>query len=95
MATRTDASLFILDFIPNINETQLAEKNELLRETFEKIKGEGDHYVYYLPTDELIGEDGETTVDGVHLTNTGFDRLARKVFEAVQTIEERLRNTTF
>lgn len=130
MATRTDASLFILDFVPNVNTAQLAEKarpfydiirkanpttpilfvenisypymtydqntrknvtekNRLLRETFEKIKSEGDSHVYYLPTDGLIGEDGEATVDGVHLTDTGFDRLARKVFEAIQTIKKR------
>ncbi len=130
MATRTDASLFILDFVPNVNPTQLTEKtrpfydiirkanpttpilfvenitypyatfdqrtrenvlkkNRLLKETFEKIKGEGDPYVYYLPTDGLIGDDGEATVDGVHLTDTGFERMAQKVFEAIQTIEKR------
>ncbi len=130
MATRTNASLFILDFVPNVNTTQLAErtrpfydiirkanpttpilfmeniaypyaaydqstrqymaeKNGLLREIFEKIKSEGDSFVYYLPTDGLIGEDGEATVDGVHLTDTGFARLAQKVFEAIQKIEKR------
>ena len=130
MATRTDASLFILDFVPNVNATQLAEKtrpfydiiresnpttpilflesitypfasydqstrqnvtekNRLLREIFEEIKSEGDSFVYYLPTDELIGEDGETTVDGVHLTDIGFARLARKVFEAIRKIEKK------
>ncbi|MGI6574018.1 MAG: SGNH/GDSL hydrolase family protein [Fermentimonas sp.] len=130
MATRTDASLFILDFVPNVNTTQLeektrpfyniireanpttpilfvenitypyatydqstlknvTEKNRLLRETFEKIKSEGDSLVYYLPTDGLIGEDGEATVDGVHLTDTGFTRLAQKIFEAIQKIEKR------
>ena len=65
------------------------KKNRLLKETFEKIKGEGDPYVYYLPTDGLIGDDGEATVDGVHLTDTGFERMAQKVFEAIQTIEKR------
>lgn len=64
----------------------VTEKNKLLREVFEKIKGEGDPYVFYLSTDGLIGEDGEATVQGVHLTDTGFDRLARKIFEAINLL---------
>lgn len=128
MATRKDASLFVLDFIPNVNDDQLkekarpfyniireanpgtpilfvetiifphsfydqnihetiTEKNRLLQEEYEKIKNEGDTHVYYLATDDLIGADGEATVDGIHLTDIGFTRLARKLLEAIHRIE--------
>ena len=127
MATRKKASLFILDFIPNVNATQLiektrpfydiirkanpdtpilfmetimfphsvydqetyqiiTEKNKLLKEEYLKIKSKGDTRIYYLTTDGLIGEDGEATVDGIHLTDLGFIRVAEKILEAINTI---------
>lgn len=127
MSTRKDASMFILDFIPNVNENQLiektrkffdilrvanpekpilfvetiifphsfydkkvleniTEKNRLLREEFEKIKQEGDRNVYYLTHDNLIGTDGEATVDGIHLTDLGFLRIAESLHHSIQQI---------
>lgn len=129
MATRRDASMFILDFIPNVNTTQLTEKtetffnilrkanpdtpilfvetiifphsfydkktceaitekNRLLKEEYEKIKREGDKNVYYLTGDDLTGNDGEATVDGIHLTDTGFARMAEKLILAINRIEK-------
>lgn len=130
MATRRDASLFILDFIPNVNAAQLTgktrpffdilrkanpdtpvlfvetvifphsfydksiygtitEKNRLLREEYEKIKREGDKNVYYLASDDLIGSDGEATVDGVHFTDLGFLRFADKLYDAIYRINNK------
>lgn len=130
MATRQDASMFILDFIPNVNAKQLTEKtmtffnilrktnpntpilfvetiifphsfydrktyetitekNRLLKEEYEKIKRSGDKNIYYLTGDDLIGNDGEATVDGVHLTDTGFARMAEKLFGAIYCIENK------
>ncbi|MBZ4677031.1 MAG: GDSL-like Lipase/Acylhydrolase family [Anaerophaga sp.] len=127
MATRRDASMFILDFIPNVNATQLTEKtkpffdilrkanpntpilfvetvifphsfydksiyatitkkNRLLREEYEKIKREGDKNVYYLANDDLIGSDGEATVDGIHFTDLGFSRFAEKLYDTIRQI---------
>jgi hypothetical protein len=34
----------------------------------------------------LIGEDGESTVDGVHLTDLGFFRMAEGLIKKLQTI---------
>lgn len=130
MATRKDASLFILDFIPNVNAAQLTEKtrpfydilreanpevpilfvetiifphslydkktheiitekNRRLKEVYEKIKREGDKNTYYLTGDDLIGNDSEATVDGIHLTDTGFARMAEKLFETIIRIENK------
>lgn len=127
MATRRDASLFVLDFIPNVNAKQLTEKtrpffdilrktnpdtpilfvetvifphsfydkkiydtitekNRLLREEYERIKDEGDKNVYYLANDNLIGCDGEATVDGIHFTDVGFLRFADRLNDTIQKI---------
>lgn len=128
MATRNDASMFILDFIPNVNVTQLTErtntffsiirkanpktpilfvetvifthslydkyinetiveKNRLLKAEYEKIKKEGDKNVYYLTSNDLIGHDGESTVDGIHLTDVGFLRISEALFKKIKRIE--------
>lgn len=127
MATRRDATLFVLDFIPNVNATQLTEKtrpffdilrkanpntpiifvetvifphslydkniygtitekNRLLREEYEMIKSEGDKNVYYLANDDLIGSDGEATVDGIHFTDLGFMRFSDKLYDTIRQI---------
>jgi len=127
MATRHDASLFVLDFIPNVDSILLkektrpfferlrksnpdipilfvetiiyphsfydknthqiiTEKNRLLREEFEIIKHAGEKNVYYLANDGLIGQDGEASVDGIHLTDLGFYRLAERMYNTIVEI---------
>lgn len=127
MASKKNAAMFILDFIPNVNADQLKEKtrnffdiirinnpntailfvetimfphskfdtktyeiiiekNRLLKEEFERIKNEGDDNVYYLETNNLIGTDGEATVDGIHMTDLGFLRIANEIEKKIRPI---------
>jgi lysophospholipase L1-like esterase len=127
MDKRHDAALFILDFIPNVNEEQIKEKtatfvnllrkenpntpilfvesvifphalydksafdivtkkNKALKQEVEKLKQSGDKNIYYLSSDNLIGNDGEATVDGIHFTDLGFVRMAEKLQEKIFTI---------
>ena len=127
MSTRTDAGLFILDFIPNVSMEQLKDKtipfvenlrsnnpnipllfvesvlfthiqfdtqsyeivinkNEELKKQFDTLKSLGHKNIYYLSSDNLIGNDGEATVDGVHLTDIGFLRMAEVLRPVVKTI---------
>lgn len=53
---------------------------------YEKIKYEEDKNVYYLANDDLIGHDGEATVDGIHFTDLGFLRFADKLYNTIQHI---------
>ena len=66
------------EFDTKTNEI-ITEKNRLLREEYDQIKKEGDNNVYYLSTSNLIGFDGEATVDGVHMTDLGFLRIAKEI----------------
>lgn len=127
MGNRTDAGLFVLDFIPNVNLGQIqektatfvkklreknpqipilfvesiifphsvfdkktyktvTEKNNALRQEFKKLKQNGYKNLYYLSSEKLIGNDGETTIDGVHLTDLGFIRMADEMGKTIRRI---------
>ena len=60
--------------------------NQIFREVFAALKKEGMKNLYYLPAEHLIGDDGEATVDGVHPTDLGFMRLARRIEEKLKKI---------
>jgi lysophospholipase L1-like esterase len=70
--------------------SSLAQKIKLTNQHFNKafttLKNEGDKNIYYLPSKGLIGNDGEGTVDGVHLTDLGFYRMANAIKKKLQTI---------
>ena len=52
----------------------------------EKLRAAGHKNIHYLSTDYLIGSDEEATVDGIHLTDLGFVRLAEKLYEKIKEI---------
>jgi lysophospholipase L1-like esterase len=126
MSRRTDAGLFILDFIPNVTQEQVqdktatfiqklrahnpdipilfvesilfphsmfdvqmyktvTDKNKALRKEYELLRKQYKN-IYYLPATKLIGTDGETTVDGIHLTDLGFTRFADELQKTVRQI---------
>jgi hypothetical protein len=60
--------------------------NQHFNNAYTTLKNEGDKNIYYLPPKGLIGEDGEGTVDGVHLTDLGFYRIANAIKKKLQTI---------
>jgi len=53
-----------------------------LRESFAKLQAEMVPQIYYLEGANLLGDDGEATVDGSHPTDLGFTRQAAE-FERV------------
>ena len=61
-------------------------KNVALRESFEDLQESGITNLYYLPCEELLGQDGEATVDGVHPTDLGFARMAETLEPILQEI---------
>lgn len=40
--------------------------------------------MYYLSAEKLIGNDHEATIDGVHLTDLGFMRMADAVLPLIK-----------
>ena len=112
-----DASLFVLDFVPNATVEQMRErgeqfytrirskhpdtpilfvedpvfphsrfntemakeikeKNEAVQALYQSLKRRGEKSIHFLSSRDMIGHDGEATVDGIHLTDLGFMRYA-------------------
>lgn len=59
----------------------LDEENKVWRELFARFVSEGHENIIYIRGENLLGEDGETTVDGVHYTDLGFLRFAESIRE--------------
>lgn len=74
---RNYADSFLLPSKRTRNETSQAA----LKEVYSQLKSDGMEGVYYLEGKDLIGDDGEGTVDSSHPTDLGFYRQAQ-VFQA-------------
>lgn len=64
--------------------TNVSRQNEEIRKTYERLKKEGISHFYYITTDKLMGNDHEATIDGVHLTDLGFTRIAEAVLPLIK-----------
>jgi hypothetical protein len=60
-----------------------AEGRAALRKAYDRLKAAGVEGVYYLRGDQLLGDDGEATVDGSHPTDLGFVRQADAFLQAL------------
>ena len=65
-------------FVGSRNERFMGS-NDALRRIYNERRAAGDGRVYYVPSHNLIGLDGEGTVDGVHPTDLGFQRMASEL----------------
>lgn len=125
-----DASLFVLDFLPNATVEQMNEraekfysiirkkhpdtpilfiedpifthspfdtriakevkdKNETINAIFQSMKHRGEKNIYFLSSKDIIGHDGEATVDGIHFTDLGFMRYAEVLYPMITTLLSR------
>jgi lysophospholipase L1-like esterase len=62
-----------------------ARKNAALREVFSRLSATDPH-LHHLAGEDLLGDDGEATVDGVHPTDAGFLRMAQVIAPAVAAL---------
>jgi hypothetical protein len=72
-------------FLNSARGDRMRLANDALRRIYRKLSGEGMKFLFYVEADNLIGADGEATVDGTHFTDLGYVRFA-------DAIEEPLRN---
>lgn len=64
----------------------LREKNATLQKIFTDQKKRHDRHIYYVKGDQLIGNDFEGTVDGVHLTDLGFLRMSQNLYPVIHKL---------
>jgi lysophospholipase L1-like esterase len=60
------------------------EKNDTLNRIFSEQKRKGDKNIWLVKADDLIGNNQEATVDGVHLTDLGFLRMAENLYPVLR-----------
>lgn len=65
---------------------KLKEVNAHFLDAFNAMKKEGYKGIYFLSSTGLIGDDGEATVDGVHMTDLGFYRMANAIEKELKRI---------
>lgn len=67
-------------FTHTLYDNRIAEevksKNEVLNMLFNKLKGENEQNIILVSSKDMLGEDGEATVDGIHFTDLGMMRYA-------------------
>ena len=64
------------------------EKTKTYRNVYEHFFTAGDENIFYLKGDGIVGLDSEASVDGIHLTDLGFMRLAKNIYISVQNIPD-------
>jgi hypothetical protein len=63
---------------------EIRDKNTALRRVFDEMKQSGERNIYYVSSKNLIGNDGEATIDGVHFTDIGMVRYADLLTPAIR-----------
>lgn len=61
-------------------------KGRIVREIYQKLKGEGMKNLYFLPSEGMLGDDTEGTVDGVHPNDLGMMRQSRVFADALSPL---------
>lgn len=67
---------------------EVREKNEALTALFRSLLQRGEKNIYFLSSEDIIGRDGEATVDGIHFTDLGFMRYARVLYPLLRRFIE-------
>jgi len=79
---RSYSDAFLITSKRERNETSRAA----LRAVYEHLHAAGDKHLYYLPGEDLLGEDNEGTVDSSHPTDLGFFRQAQAFQNVLQPL---------
>ncbi|HUM65453.1 MAG TPA: SGNH/GDSL hydrolase family protein [Chitinophagaceae bacterium] len=65
---------------------RMSEQNAEFRKAFEKLSSEKYQDLHYIPATHLTGDDHEATIDGTHLTDLGFTRIAEIIGKTLQRL---------
>lgn len=63
---------------------EIREKNEALQLVYKELQKEKEKNIYYVPSQALIGDDYEATVDGIHFTDLGQFRYAECIGDCLE-----------
>lgn len=73
------------DMVFNMTRRESVEsRNMAQRNLYLKLKKSGERRLFYVSADELIGDDGEATVDGDHFTDLGMMRYSHALVPVIR-----------
>lgn len=81
-----DNILYCESFLKRSFMDEYIAKNSAQYAIYEKLVGEGMSDLHYIKDTDLIGVDGEGTVDGCHLTDLGYMRFSEQLIGPLQKI---------
>ncbi len=64
----------------------IKDQNRALNEIYNRYRGEFEH-LYYVKSDDLIGDDHEATIDGTHFNDLGNYRAYQKLMDKIRIID--------
>ena len=67
-------------------EKSVRLKNKFLSDVYARLKKEGIPNIYYVKNDGLLGNEGNSTIDGVHPTDLGFWQMTNTLEPILQAI---------
>lgn len=68
--------VFVHAYLDREMAREVAERNAAEQALFERLLAAGERRIYYVSSRDMLGHDGEATVDGIHLTDLGMIRYA-------------------
>jgi hypothetical protein len=71
-----------------VTKQKINQVNQIFKNAYALLRKEGMRNLHYLETTNLIGEDGEATVDGSHMTDLGFYRITLAIEQKIRSIEK-------
>jgi len=82
-AARPDTPILLVENVPYeqgwflpASKKSYVDKNVALRSAYNRLRADNVKELYYVPCDDLFGDDHDATVDGVHPNDLGFERMA-------------------
>lgn len=63
---------------------EVRRKNETVNAFYQSLKKRGEKNIYMVSSKDMIGDDGEATVDGIHFTDLGMMRYADLMFPVIK-----------
>lgn len=66
--------------------SQVAAKNETVERIFNELKAKGEKNIYFVKSTDMIGSDGEATVDGIHFTDLGMVRYSELLCPMIEEL---------
>lgn len=81
-----DNILYCDAYLKLLRKERYESSNMTQYSIYKKLKRRGIKNLYYIKDNDLIGEDGEASVDGVHLTDLGYMRFSEKIIKVLKKL---------